>query len=168
MKLLSQKQLYRSSRMSKTTRLHICMIKAWSHIFALFSRNENPPVVSDEVSDENFFSDYCCHPIRQRDDGGEEGTLLSESAGSLYILGGEALFETMADSDSEDITDLVHQFMAVTGAEDTVALSYLQQSSWNVEVCGFFAKISASPFSKSPKLIFVQFLVVSVCDQYVF
>lgn len=72
MKLLSQKQLYRSfvisSRMSKTTRLHICMIKAWSDIFALFSRNENPPVVSDEVSDENFFSDYCCHPIRQRDD----------------------------------------------------------------------------------------------------
>lgn len=100
MKLLSQKQLYRSFVRSvpecrKTTRLHICMIKAWSHIFALFSRNENPPVVSDEVSDENFFSDYCCHPIRQRDDGGEEGTLrssatlLSESAGSLYILGGE-------------------------------------------------------------------------------
>lgn len=75
MKLLSQKQLYRSFVRSvpecrKTTRLHICMIKAWSHIFALFSRNENPPVVSDEVSDENFFSDYCCHPIRQRDDGG--------------------------------------------------------------------------------------------------
>lgn len=71
----------------------------------------------------------------------------------------------MADSDSEDITDLVHQFMAVTGAEDTVALSYLQQSSWNVEVRSLFAKISASPFSKSPKLMFVQFLVVSVCDQ---
>ena len=40
-----------------------------------------------------------------------------------------------SDSEEFEITDLVHQFMAVTGAEDTMALSYLQQSSWNVEVC---------------------------------
>ena len=43
-----------------------------------------------------------------------------------------------SDSNEFEITDLVHQFMAVTGAEDTVALSYLQQSSWNVEVCSVF------------------------------
>ena len=43
-----------------------------------------------------------------------------------------------SDSEEFEITDLVHQFMAVTGAEDTMALSYLQQSSWNVEVCAVF------------------------------
>jgi len=30
--------------------------------------------------------------------------------------------------------------MAVTGAEDTVALSYLQQSGWNVDVCAVFLR----------------------------
>lgn len=40
-------------------------------------------------------------------------------------------------ADSGEITDLVHQFMVVTGAEDTVAMCYLQQSSWNVEVSKF-------------------------------
>ena len=43
-----------------------------------------------------------------------------------------------SDNEEYEITDLVHQFMAVTGAEDTMALSYLQQSSWNVEVCAVF------------------------------
>lgn len=38
-------------------------------------------------------------------------------------------------ADGDDITDLVEQFMAVTGVEDTVAMCYLQQSNWNVEVC---------------------------------
>ena len=33
-----------------------------------------------------------------------------------------------------EITDLVEQFMAVTGAEDTVAMLFLQQSGWNVQV----------------------------------
>ena len=33
-----------------------------------------------------------------------------------------------------EITDLVEQFMAVTGAEDTVAMLCLQQSGWNVQV----------------------------------
>lgn len=42
---------------------------------------------------------------------------------------------------SGDITDLVHQFMAVTGAEDTVAMCYLQQSSWNVEVCNVLSYV---------------------------
>ena len=37
-------------------------------------------------------------------------------------------------ADSEDITEMVEQFMAVTGAEDTVAMCYLQQSHWNVQV----------------------------------
>ena len=58
-------------------------------------------------------------------------------------------FETMADSsDSKEIeiTDLVEQFMAVTGAEDTVALSYLQQSTWNVEVCSVFLLKFELPF----------------------
>lgn len=56
--------------------------------------------------------------------------------------------DSTSDSEEFETTDLVHQFMAVTGAEDTVALSYLQQSSWNVEVCStdFLANISASPF----------------------
>lgn len=40
-------------------------------------------------------------------------------------------------ADSGEITDLVHQFMVVTGVEDTVAMCYLQQSSWNVEVSKF-------------------------------
>ena len=33
-----------------------------------------------------------------------------------------------------EITDLVEQFMAVTGVEDTVAMLFLQQSGWNVQV----------------------------------
>ena len=37
-------------------------------------------------------------------------------------------------ADSDDITDLVQEFMAVTGAEDVTAMRYLQQSNWNVEV----------------------------------
>lgn len=40
--------------------------------------------------------------------------------------------DDMADSD--DITDLVQEFMAVTGAEDVTAMRYLQQSNWDVEV----------------------------------
>lgn len=53
----------------------------------------------------------------------------------------------MADSGSEEIeiTDLVHKFMAVTGAEDTVALSYLQQSGWNVDVCAVFLRKALLP-----------------------
>ena len=43
----------------------------------------------------------------------------------------------MSDSE-DDITELVQQFMAVTGAEDTVAMCFLQQSSWNVEVFNVF------------------------------
>lgn len=78
-------------------------------------------------------------------------TLLSKTAGSITLrFQEEAFFERMADSGSEEIeiTDLVHKFMAVTGAEDTVALSYLQQSGWNVDVCAvFFSKSVASPFS---------------------
>ena len=50
----------------------------------------------------------------------------------------EANMGDSSDSEEFEITDLVHQFMAVTGAEDTMALSYLQQSSWNVEVCAVF------------------------------
>ena len=37
-------------------------------------------------------------------------------------------------ADSNDITDLVQEFMAVTGAEDVTAMRYLQQSNWDVEV----------------------------------
>lgn len=37
-------------------------------------------------------------------------------------------------AESEDITDLVEQFMAVTGVEDTVAMCYLQQFGWNLQV----------------------------------
>ena len=37
-------------------------------------------------------------------------------------------------ADSEDITHLVEQFMAVTGADDTVAMCYLHQSGWNIQV----------------------------------
>ena len=58
----------------------------------------------------------------------------------------------MADSGSEEIeiTDLVHKFMAVTGAEDTVALSYLQQSGWNVDVCAvLFRKVLLPHFQIS-------------------
>ena len=59
-----------------------------------------------------------------------------------------------SDCEEFEITDLVHQFMAITGAEDTVALSYLQQSKWNLGVSRvFFSNISASPFLMS----FVQF-----------
>lgn len=56
----------------------------------------------------------------------------------------------MADSGSEEIevTDLVHKFMAVTGAEDTVALSYLQQSGWNVDVCAVFCEKFCFPIFK--------------------
>ena len=39
----------------------------------------------------------------------------------------------MASAELE-ITDLVEEFMAVTEAEDTVAMRYLQQSDWNVQV----------------------------------
>ena len=40
--------------------------------------------------------------------------------------------DDMAESD--DITDLVQEFMAITGAEDVTAMRYLQQSNWDVEV----------------------------------
>ena len=50
-----------------------------------------------------------------------------------YILSvHKSSLNDMADSD--DITDLVQEFMAVTGAEDVTAMRYLQQSNWNVEV----------------------------------
>ena len=57
-----------------------------------------------------------------------------------------------SDSEEFEITDLVRQFMAVTGAEDTMALSYLQQSSWNVEVCSavFLLTFCKLPHFKSP------------------
>ena len=43
-------------------------------------------------------------------------------------------FCKMAESD--DITDLVEQFMTVTGVEDTAAMCYLQQSGWDLQVNG--------------------------------
>ena len=39
-------------------------------------------------------------------------------------------------AEGDDITDLVEQFMTVTGVEDTVAMYYLQQFSWDLEVNG--------------------------------
>ena len=39
-------------------------------------------------------------------------------------------------TESDDITDLVEQFMTVTGVEDTVAMCYLQQSGWDLQVNG--------------------------------
>ena len=71
-----------------------------------------------------------------------------------------------SDNEEYEITDLVHQFMAVTGAEDTMALSYLQQSSWNVEVCAVFLlnKTFQLPYFQFTKTR-VQFLDLSVCDQ---
>ena len=39
-------------------------------------------------------------------------------------------------AESDDITDLVEQFMTVTGVEDTVAMCYLQQSGWDLQVSG--------------------------------
>lgn len=77
-------------------------------------------------------------------------TLLSKTAGSITLRKEEAFFERMADSGSEEIeiTDLVHKFMAVTGAEDTVALSYLQQSGWNVDVCAVFCERFGFPIFK--------------------
>lgn len=36
-------------------------------------------------------------------------------------------------AESDDITDLVEQFMTVTGVEDTVAMCYLQQSGWDLQ-----------------------------------
>ena len=37
-------------------------------------------------------------------------------------------------ADSEDVTDLVEQFTAVTVAEDSVAMCYLHQSGSNLQV----------------------------------
>ena len=37
-------------------------------------------------------------------------------------------------AEGDDITDIVEQFMAVTGVEDTVAMCYLQKSGWNLQV----------------------------------
>ena len=39
-------------------------------------------------------------------------------------------------AESDDITDLVEQFTTVTGVEDTVAMCYLQQSGWDLQVSG--------------------------------
>ncbi|XP_068706872.1 tyrosyl-DNA phosphodiesterase 2-like [Montipora foliosa] len=36
-------------------------------------------------------------------------------------------------AEGDDITDIVEQFMAVTGVEDTVAMCYLQKSGWNLQ-----------------------------------
>lgn len=36
-------------------------------------------------------------------------------------------------ADSDEITDLVQEFIAVTGAEDITAMRYLQESNWDVE-----------------------------------
>ena len=58
--------------------------------------------------------------------------------------------DSASGSEEIEITDLVHKFMAVTGAEDTVALSYLQQSGWNVDVCAvFFRKVLLPHFQIS-------------------
>lgn len=192
MKLLSQNQLHcinrfvciahRCRHVKKLPGFHICMIKAWSHIFARFSENENhsgsvrrSPIIViqsdseptvDRLLDVAFLSNVAvlnCGLIPSY-------SVLSDSTARPKKSKKKQKTETQGDmgdsSDSEEfeITDLVHQFMAVTGAEDTVALSYLQQSSWNVEVCRvFFANISASPYSNHQNL-FVQFLDLSVRD----
>ena len=158
MKLLSQNQLRPHRFVSlviaclqacqKLPGFHLCLIKAWSHSFARILENEIHPGSVRQISMIIHFpitvviqSDI--EPIVRRLLG--VGSFLvdrrfysSRSSATCGIIQEEEETEAMGDSsDSEafEITDLVHQFMAVTGAEDTMALSYLQQSSWNVEVC---------------------------------
>ena len=65
-----------------------------------------------------------------------------------------------SDCEEFEITDLVHQFMAITGAEDTVALSYLQQSKWNLGVSRvFFWYHFSFPILKSPPCRLFNFLI---------
>lgn len=155
MKLLSQNQLRPHRFVSlviaclqacqKLPGFHLCLIKAWSHSFARILENEIHPGSVRQIS---MIIHFPIIVVIQSDIEPIVSRLLGVGSFLVFpvafvsnpcgIIQEEEETEVMGDSsDSEEfeITDLVHQFMAVTGAEDTMALSYLQQSSWNVEVC---------------------------------